>query len=243
MSNEDQLKGKVLSRVRKMLALAHNEAASEGERDNALRMAHAVLAKYNLTLGDAEVEAEPRVEDKAQISPHPWARYLIESIAQLYFCNTMFYRYRDKRQVHHFVGRQSNVVTAIEMCKFIVSSINKEARKAARENPLITGYERSFCKGAATAVFYRCKEIRESAEKQPEQQGSTGTSLVLASLYRTELEKNDLVIAEKHGKLKMMSSRTQSADASAYNAGQRYGKTLNLNRQVSGGGNHARLSQ
>lgn len=239
---EETIKAKVLSRVRKMLALAGNEAASEGERDNALRMAHAALAKYNLTLGDAEVETEPRVEDKAQISPHPWARYLIDAIAQLYFCKTMFFRYRDKRQVHHFIGRQSNVVTAIEMAKFIVGSINKEARRKARENPYITGYERAFCKGAATSVYYRCKEIRETAEKQASPQASTGTSLVLASLYRTELEKNALVIAQQHGELKTIKHKQRSADHDAYNAGKQYGTTLNLNKQVSGNSTAARLT-
>lgn len=230
---EELVKEKVLSRVRKMLALANNEAASEGERDNALRMAHAALAKYNLTIGDAEVEGEPRIEDKAQISPHPWARYLIAAIAELYFCKTLFYRYRDKRQVHHFIGRQSNVATAIEMCKFIVASINKEARRKAKENPYTPGYERSFCKGAATSVFYRCKEIQSTAEQQP-QTPTTGTALVLASLYRTELEKNALVIAEKHGTLKQMKSKSRAADHGAYNSGKQYGATLNLNRQVSG---------
>jgi len=239
MSEDDVVKDKVLARVRKMLALANNEAATEGERDNALRMAHAALAKYNLSLGDAEIETEPRVEDSAQISPHPWARYLIEAIANLYFCKTLFYLYRDKRQVHHFVGRESNVVTAIEMSKYIVGSINREARRKAKENPYITGYERAFCKGAATAVYHRCKLIQQEAEQQASPQASTGTSLVLASLYRTELEKNALVIAQKHGPLSTMKRAARAADANAFGAGQQYGSKLNLNRQVSGGSSNA----
>ena len=229
---EEQMKEKVLARVRKMLALSGDHAASEGERDNALRMAHATLAKYNLSIGDADVVEEPRTDGQACISPHPWARYLIDAIAQLYFCKTFFYRYKDKRQVHHFIGRQSNVTTAIEMAQFIVGSINKEARRRARENPYTIGYERAFCKGAASEVWHRCKEIREAAERQDQPQASTGTSLVLASLYRTELEKNALVIAEKVGTLKGIKGKTRSADYYAHNAGQQYGKTLNLHRQV-----------
>lgn len=46
---------RVLARVRKMMALANDDAAaSDGERDNALRMAHATLLKHNLTMAAAE---------------------------------------------------------------------------------------------------------------------------------------------------------------------------------------------
>lgn len=225
-------KDKVLSRVRKMLALSSNEAASEGERDNALRMAHATLAKYNLSLGDAEIEQqEPRSEGQAQISPHPWARQLIDAIAQLYFCKTIFFRYRDKRQIHHFIGRQSNVVTAVEMAKYIVGSINKEARRKARENEGVYGYERSFCKGAAAAVILRCIEIRRAAEQQNQPRGA-GTALVLASLYKTELEKNMEAIQKAHGECKTMASKQHAANRDAFYSGKDYGSSINLNRQV-----------
>lgn len=232
MSDDDRMKGKALDRVRKMLALANNEAASEGERDNALRMAHATLAKYNLTLGDAEVKEEPRIEGSSQISPHPWARQVIAAVAQLYFCKTFFYRYRDKRQVHHFIGRESNVATAIEMCRYVVGSINKEARRKARDNWHITGYERAFCKGATAAIINRCFEIRRTAEQADKP--AAGTALVLASLYRTEDEKNALVLAEKHGELKVINAKQHRPDADAWHAGKSYGAGLNLNHQVSG---------
>lgn len=231
---DDFDKDKVLSRIRKMLALAGNEAASEGERDNALRMAHATLAKYNLSLGDAEIEQqEPRIEGRAQISPHPWARQLIESIAQLYFCKTIFFLYRDKRQVHHFIGRQSNVVTAIEMAKYVVGSINKEARRKARENAGGGGYERSFCKGAAAAVTQRCLEIRRTAEQQQQQQpAGTGTSLVLASLYKTELDLNMEAVQKTYGKLRVISSEQHSTQSDAFYSGKKYGSSISLNKQV-----------
>lgn len=232
--SEETIKDKVLARVRKMLALANNEAASEGERDNALRMAHAALAKYNLTIGDTDVVEEPRIEGQATISPHPWARALIEGIAQLYFCRTIYFMYRDKRQVHHFIGRQSNVTTAIEMAQFIVKSINREARRGAKDNPYVPGYERAFCKGAAAAVWHRCKAIREAAEAKDAPQASTGTALVLASLYRTELEKNEQEITERYqGRIQKKKDKQRAADYEAFNSGNRYGASLNLHRQVT----------
>ena len=45
---------KILDKVKKLLAVANNEAATEGERDNALRMAHNMLAKHNLAMADLD---------------------------------------------------------------------------------------------------------------------------------------------------------------------------------------------
>ena len=60
---------KIMARVKKMLTLAYDKGATEGERDNALRMAHKYLAKYNLDIaeveasGDKKAKGEPRVEE------------------------------------------------------------------------------------------------------------------------------------------------------------------------------------
>jgi hypothetical protein len=53
---------KVLARVKKMMTLATDAGASEGERENALRMAHATLAKYNLTMSEAEATGKKSEE-------------------------------------------------------------------------------------------------------------------------------------------------------------------------------------
>jgi hypothetical protein len=45
---------KILSRIQKMLALANDLAATEGERDNALRMAYNLMAKHNLDMVTVE---------------------------------------------------------------------------------------------------------------------------------------------------------------------------------------------
>src|SRR5215472_4319088 len=81
----------ILARVRKMLALANDAGATEGERDNALRMAHATLAKYNLDLAAAEIAGgederadslEPRVEQAGKFGGWAWAQHIANSIAE-----------------------------------------------------------------------------------------------------------------------------------------------------------------
>ena len=48
----------ILDRVKKMLAIANDSAASEGECDNALRMAHNTLAKHNLDMADLNAHCQ-----------------------------------------------------------------------------------------------------------------------------------------------------------------------------------------
>ena len=71
-------KDKGLERVKKMLTLANDAGATEGERDNALRMAHATLAKHNLTLSEAEAAGstpeEKRCDGAIETRNMPWAR-------------------------------------------------------------------------------------------------------------------------------------------------------------------------
>lgn len=52
---------RILQRVRKMMALANDKAASDGERENAMRMAHATLASIVLaSFYKTELEANQR---------------------------------------------------------------------------------------------------------------------------------------------------------------------------------------
>ena len=238
MTNEFD-KDKVLGRVKKMMALANDAAASEGERDNALRMAHATLAKYNLTIGEAEASGqksdEPRESGKMEGKDYPWMRTVAAAIARLFFCNYFYVSQRGSKVNHFFVGKQSNIVTAQGMTKYIIASIDKEARKEAKAQAGESGagtYWRSFCKGAAHKVFRRCVEIQEAAERAP---AVPGTSLVLASLYRSELDANAAFINEQMGiKLRSTANRERNTAWSAYNSGREFGGRIGLNNQISG---------
>lgn len=225
---------KIIARIRKMLALSADEAASEGERDNALRMAHATLAKYNLNLGEAEAETEKRIESCAEISPHARARLVSLAIANLYFCEYFFVRRKDTQSIrHYFIGRESNVATAKETASFVVKSIARQARKETSSVCQAGKYERDFCKGAASAIYSRCKEIREAAETA-DTAPSGGTSLVLASLYKTEQTENSLAVASlyKPTQFKPAADRQSAAGSTAFYSGKKFGGEINLNKQL-----------
>src|SRR5882724_678898 len=111
---------KILERVRKMMRLANNSGATEGERDNALRMARATLEKYNLDMAAVEVEgaapSEERVMKRTNFYGRPWARSVAVAAGDLCFCSYLFVgASRAADTAHIFVGRTSNAITASEL--------------------------------------------------------------------------------------------------------------------------------
>lgn len=234
--NDEFNKDKVLGRIRKMLALANDAAASEGERDNAMRMVHATLAKYNLSMAEAEAggqqseEARGREDDFTHGAP--WARQVCHALADLFFCRYYFVKV-GPRVKHHFVGRQSSAITAREMAMYVFKSIERQAR--AENPPEFKGssvWISSFCKGAAMQVQIRCAELRKAAEA-PAPSGTPGTALVLADYYENERRANEAFLRSLGVKLRSAPNRQRSTDVDgAWGAGNEYGKRVSLNNQV-----------
>ena len=237
---------KVVSRICKMLALANDAAASEGERDNAMRMAHATLAKHNLDMATIEAAGEAQTEKREDAHEvgygYPWTRIASNAIAQLYFCYYYSRAHPSRSDLcfHHFIGKQSNVVTSREMAKYIVASILSEANKRKTAEKQSWAWHTSFCKGAAAKVYERCKELRATAERSS--QPATGTAIVLASVYATELTANQQFLADLGVHLVTKASRQRSAQRDGYESGQAFGSNISLNRQLTGTRNNvARL--
>lgn len=172
---------KILDKVKKLLALANNAAATDGERDNALRMAHGMLAKYNLSMEDAqEHEAmEGREQQYIETFHMTWAKQVCNSIAKLFFCS--YYageKLNATKGKHYFVGKQSNAITAILISTYVINSILKECRNNWKHN--LAPESRSFCIGAS----YKLAERVTNMIKEVSFEGSTeGTSVILHNLY------------------------------------------------------------
>lgn len=239
---------RVMARVRKMMAIANDSAASEGERDNAMRMAHATLAKYNLTLAQAEAsgaqQTEARIKNDAVMSGHLWARIIANAIGTLFFCENFSTKvYGQPSKVKQwYVGRTANVATAIEMTQYVINSVIKEANRRRNELMADNTWHRSFCKGAANQIYWRCQQLRKEAERESAG-ASTGTSLVLASFYQTELEANQHFMEQQGITVRFSKSTERNTDGSAYRQGSDYGSSVNLSKQLgNSSANMRRLS-
>lgn len=232
---------RILARVRKLLALATDAGATEGERDNAMRMAHATLAKYNLDMAQVEasgqrVEGEQRTEISQAFYGRPWARLVCDSVAKLFFCKYLFIVATKAKHTHHiFFGRHSNAITASEVAKFVVLSIMREAGKRQRENFGDNAWKRSFCTGAALRISQRVEEIQRAAEKADVALGSPGKAVALATVYQQEEEANNQFVEESLGrKPKQRGGGSKNFIGNAAREGAEFGDTINLNRQVTG---------
>lgn len=221
---------KLIARIRKMLALANDAAATEAERDTALQMVYKLLAKHNLSMTDvAPARAERRTQSTELFYGRPWALTVCKAVAELFFCAYFVSPSSEKNMVHHyFVGKESNAITALEMARYLVGSIRKEARRRQRELSENMTWQRSFCLGAASRLWARVKELQKQ-----ESEATPGTALVLANLYERERSENKGWLAEQGVSLRPRASGAKkSVDVGAYAEGQVYGNSVSLNTQL-----------
>lgn len=230
----------ILIKIKKLITLANDRAATEGERDNAMRMTHSLLAKHNLTMAQAESMGSSPVEERKgeiiEIHDITWARQVANAISKLFFCD-FFTGEKVKgtsRIQAYFVGKTSNVFTAQEMVKYVITSIKKEASSMQKTMGEGATYWRSFCKGAASRVAERCWEIRNKAE-QVKQQPNTCTAIVpISSIYEMEKRANEKFIADSMGiRLKKTNHTQRNTEIRAHAAGRAYGDRLSLNTQLN----------
>ena len=228
---------KIIGRIQKMLALANDLAASEGERDNALRMAFATMAKYNID--QAQVDAatrektEPRIDFGSNGWSWMWTHQVRNIVADLFMCR---YCYRNSGSgkingtqcLHNFIGRESNAMTAAVMSEYVVDSILKEGRKIYKQNT--APGTRAFAIGAMHKLAERVAQIKREQSAQSEAE-SSGTALVLASLYKTEKDANDAMLALLN--TKQHKARNSKLDNTAYAKGNEFGAKINLSAQMS----------
>jgi hypothetical protein len=226
---------KIIDRVKKMLALANDSSASEGERDNALRMAHATLTKYNLDIEDLDVKEGRECMELFGFSS-PWQVRVSNSISKLFFCK--YYFARGPKFTHTFVGKTSNVVTAQMMADYVIRSVRREAAKRQRSESLPNSWYTSFCKGASVTIMDRCNALRVDQETNTE---SNGTALVVTELYKTEEDLNSAFIKDMLN-LKLKSAKSKEHRAGyGYNDGKDYGNNINLSGQIGNNSNTLRI--
>ena len=229
---------KILDRVQKMLALANDTRASEGERDNALRMAYNLLAKHNLTIEDVEARSrdnsDPRVNHPLDSWSQLWAKHIFNAMGKLFFCKYYFGKKINATKCrHHFTGRTSNATTAAVMGEYLVTSILRECRKLYTHN--LAPESRAFATAAAYRICARVDELIKLKQEETAQEASDGRALVLADLYRTEADANALFLQETGIALKSGKARkARDMDPEAYRKGHAYGDKVGLNVQVGG---------
>lgn len=229
---------KIVNRIRKMLSIAHGTAAGgEHERDTAMKMVLTLMAKHNLNMTDMvekhQTVDENRVQEDVIFRDEPWARSIVASMAKLFFC--LVYTSRRGKEIKYvFIGRESNVQTAKEMCAYLIDSVSKESRKVTTTlGGGSSTFKTSFRKGASSKISQRADELRRDAEKDSVATKTPGTALVLAGVYAQEMKANERVLAGTGVTLSAAVNRTaKSVNALGYHVGSQFGAKVGLTKQV-----------
>lgn len=238
MSNS-QDRDKLLARMKKIMALATNAGATEGEREAAMHQLHKLMAKYNIdqaTLEGVDLtkqvdNIEGHVLERHEFYGRPWARTIVNGVAKMMFCKYFVIDSPKKNMaIHCFVGTAENVAAAVMLAQFLVDGVKAEGERRAKamgEN--VSAYRRAFGTGAASALYSRCME---EMRKPPEGAGST--ALVLTNVYQNAERLNQLALAEKFGiRLRAGANRGKTSGVGdAIGAGRAHGNAMNLGRNL-----------
>lgn len=234
---------KIKSRVQKLLTLSRDRGATEDEAAVAMEKAMELLGSYNLTMAQCEGHHgrpadQPIVRQKFYDSSNSfWRRMLYNGTADLYMCSYYYTAgaYDDQHirhaTAHNLIGEEANILIAHNMAlRFI--EIGEQMATAYRGNG--ASFLDSFKKGFASRMTERLRERRAEAQGQTLQSASTGTSLVLADVYR----KNSTKIAKWKAENNFRSGRSASISSSDQHgraAGRQAADRVNVGASLSGG--------
>jgi|GEM_PF-4700540 len=229
---------KLLSRMKKIMALAQNAGATEGEREAALHQLHKLMAKHNIDQATVEgVDLTKKVDnieghvlEEHEFYGRPWAKTIIMGVSKMMFCRYFVKESAKKNMaIHCFVGTAENVAACVMLAQFLVHGVKAEGERAAKaRNENVSAYRRAFGTGASGALYDRC--IAEM--RKPPEGGST--ALVLTDVYANAERLNALALQQKFGiSLRTTASRAKrSGVGDALGAGRAHGNAMNLGRNL-----------
>jgi len=230
---DEKLEG-VMRRIKQMLAIAADPAATDGERDNALRMAHKTLSKYNLDLSDITDASgkhihtpQGRYRHEIVLDKRPWATGIGAECAKLNFCQFLIGAVWDankgewsaRKSMYIFIGSEANARTAGLFAEEFVSLTYREYAKRKKFGRAVA---RSFATGVWVRLNQRVKELIEE-EKQDQDLGNIH---MLEDKANTEHIRTKMVV--KSAKVR----KGAAVVGSAFQEGMEHGDTLGLNRRV-----------
>jgi hypothetical protein len=245
----DSERAKLLERVRKLLALAGNNA-NENEAAAAAEKAQALLVEHNLSMLDIDNLADDETKDigvdnSIITSSNPWRRPLAVQVAKLYFCEYFYSSTRGSKNIHSFVGKKHNIEVAKMMFMYLLEAIDRLAREGAKGLPIKeqSPYRVAFRGACTKRLCQRIMERIEAAKRGEIKSETTGSNLpALASMYDRSQNALTKYIEKNVGGMRMkrtsLSTHLHSKGASdGYAAGNRIG----LDQQVGGRSQHKAL--
>lgn len=179
MTNQNADQDNILAKIKKCLKLSQSSNANEAQV--ALRQAHALMKKHNLTMNDVElseiVMAQVNADTKRKLPD--WTAELIRVIAVLLECEVFFNRFSggNQKMIINFVGAKENTEIAVYTFTVLYRALKKQRKEfiseqAARKRLSPANKVRvgdAFCQGWVLAVREKITDLMQR-ERTPEEQ-------------------------------------------------------------------------
>lgn len=234
----EERKTKLIERIQKLLALS----SSPNEHEAALASARAqeLLLKYNLTMGEVELNREEAIEtiiDLGKRRPERWISSLLGGVCKAFDC-----------QAINLGGGRLSIIGGpadCEAAKFTFNYLHQTTKRLATRYVELHRHEGhaksirySYSLGVVFSVTKTLRDMKEKNKRKAEQADpSTGAALV-----RIEDQKNlhiNNFLAKHYPRLTTSRARFNVASGSAFSSGKKDGKNVRIRRGIGGTGTRA----
>lgn len=201
---------KIISRIKKMFALANNTGATDGEAENAMRMANKMLEKYNLSMVDLHTEEAVGIKfESGQTSP--WIRTVYNAVSKVYGCT---YFYNPRQKCNYIVGTESDRISA----SFIIGQLIGDIKRAGK------GHGADFKNGASLELARKCGLIEEERRLS---NLTTETGIALLDVYKQKVN-----LAQDHMDDNLNLGRSKRTTMTSSQAGRNFGRGLSTSARL-----------
>jgi len=228
----------ILKKIEKCLALG--QSANENEADAAMKMAHAMLLRYNLSLEDVKGQ-ENGVQETICFSTKnakDWEKLLGNGVAIGNYCNMLVVENfvtadNGERTVsgHKFlyVGRPGNVKTAKHMFDYLHEVVMNHAKQVKNKA--------DFKQGMAVGLAHRLSDIRfeQEAEAMFAENRDCGEerALIVLNLGTIIARENRSFVEKKYSAVENEVLDNTGAKDNDYYRGLRASNNVGLNQQIN----------
>lgn len=230
---------KILEKIQKLLTLAKNSGATEGEAANAAGRAQILMTKHNIketmiNLDGEEKEVITNWKDPLDISKRMpiWKSMLTMAIAEPNNC--MVYQNGDS---FFIIGEELDAETVRYLYKFIRDQIILLSLQLGGYS---RGWKNSWRAGLVDTIRVRLREAKEEALKQVYEEAQTGgTALVVVDNALAKIESRKIEVDAIGKRLGLRSKKSyQNSNMDARSQGRADGHGIKIGgsgRRISAG--------
>ena len=224
----------ITKKIQALLALSNSP--NEHEALAAASKAHALIAKYNLSLTEiqaTDTENTDTVGHRTTSSKigATWIRQVWQSTAKLYFCDYMYSRGSHKTN-HWLIGAEHNTVVAQSMAEYLTSTVVRMSKTVPNFQ------EASFRQGCAHRLAHNMRELRV---KDTTPATTSDSNLPVLYAHHDRIIKD--YMKATFGESKASKSRSIKIGSNAgYTAGRAAADNISLNTQLNSNSNQKAIT-